>query len=213
MIDLARERARAKTVPASDTLLAVGGVNYLAGDFGRPRRPPRARREHHAGRDRLDAAGAAIQGDRPPSWGPLPATLAEAKAIRDLFGKVTHGRAELLNDKDATKDHLAAAMPGHRYLHLATHGYFAGAEVKSALVPHDDETVRSAIRDPGPVGGRGPLPRPALRLGVGRRECAPEEPGHRSARHRRRRHDRRGGRRARPQGLRTDGPLRLPDRA
>ena len=196
-------------------MLAVGGVNYLAGDFREPPRaaPPCARRDaqcwsrqaRRRGRQQFRATGHR-RGDR------CRLRFAEAKAIRDLFGKVTHGRAELLNDKDATKDdawllRCLATVD----LHLATHGYFAGAEVNFSPSPRlTIETVRSAFETLGPVGGRGPLPRPALRLGVGRRNAprrtrppiCPTPAGH----------DRRGGRRGRPQGLRTDGPLRLPDR-
>jgi CHAT domain-containing protein len=35
---------------------------------------------------------------------------------------------------------MGAAMAGRKYLHLATHGFFAPPEVKNALAPEDDPT-------------------------------------------------------------------------
>jgi CHAT domain-containing protein len=44
----------------------------------------------------------------------------------------------VLTGPQATKDRLGAALAGHRYLHLATHGYFADPRIKSALAPPQD---------------------------------------------------------------------------
>src|SRR5262249_32254579 len=61
------------------------------------------------------------------------------------------------------KQRLHAAMAGRRHLHLATHGFFAPPEVKSALAPEDDPTglkswegmSRGEVRGfyPGPLSG------------------------------------------------------------
>jgi CHAT domain-containing protein len=74
------------------------------------------------------------------SFARLPGTKQEAEAIVSLYSKRHAPRVELLEGPAATKDRLRAALPGHRYLHLATHGYFAPPELKSGLVPEDRNT-------------------------------------------------------------------------
>src|SRR5262249_45290749 len=61
-----------------------------------------------------------------------PGTLAEAEVISELFRRHTKESAERLSGPEATKDRLRAAMAGKRYLHLATHGYFAPPQANSA---------------------------------------------------------------------------------
>jgi CHAT domain-containing protein len=63
---------------------------------------------------------------------------AEADAVADLFRTATGAAAEVLTGPQATKDRLRAALGGHRYLHLATHGYFADPKLRSALAPPQD---------------------------------------------------------------------------
>jgi CHAT domain-containing protein len=67
-------------------------------------------------------------------WPRLPATQAEAAAVKDSFTSLFEGAAvtDLRKDK-ARKAALRQALPKHRYAHLATHGFFAPAELKSAL--------------------------------------------------------------------------------
>ncbi len=79
----------------------------------------------------VDYAGAgpsrAVAGDRASaSFGPLPATEAEAEEAARLFRASFPGEpSEDLGGAEATVARLAAAMPGKRFLHLATHGFFA----------------------------------------------------------------------------------------
>jgi CHAT domain-containing protein len=56
---------------------------------------------------------------------PLPGTAWEAKAIKDLFTG-THPKAavQVLRGQAATEQAFREAAPGHRYLHLATHGFW-----------------------------------------------------------------------------------------
>ena len=81
----------------------------------------------------------ASRGSRAPASGahytPLPATGTEANAAADSFSRAYHGRADVLVGSHATKEALSRLLPGHRYLHLATHGYFAPPSVKSAASP------------------------------------------------------------------------------
>jgi CHAT domain-containing protein len=75
-----------------------------------------------------------VPDDCPTSWAALPATAREATAIKDTFTrrfgtrKVTELRAHR-----ATKPAVRAAMAHSRFVHLATHGFFAPADLQSAL--------------------------------------------------------------------------------
>ncbi len=66
----------------------------------------------------------------------LPATASEITAIQGLFEK-THTGAEVrpLRGADATGGRFRERAPGAAYLHLATHGFFAVAQARSALAP------------------------------------------------------------------------------
>ncbi len=65
-----------------------------------------------------------------------------------------------LDGPRTTKERLRSGLPGKRYLHLATYGYFAPPEMKSALAPADDDTRVLASFE-----------------GMGRREAAGWYPG------------------------------------
>jgi CHAT domain-containing protein len=75
---------------------------------------------------------AAAAGDALPDYAALPGTRSEADAIAALFRRAGLGRADLLAGAEATEGRLRAALPGHRYLHLGTHGYFAPPQLKAA---------------------------------------------------------------------------------
>ena len=55
------------------------------------------------------------------SWKRLPGTRREALRIFDLLGP---NRATLLLDFEASRDRVLQELPGHRIIHLATHGQF-----------------------------------------------------------------------------------------
>jgi CHAT domain-containing protein len=115
---LAEKEADSTPGPA---LLLVGEVDYGAlpgqGDLADARLAPRGERA-----------------DLLRQWKPLAGTRTEIVAIKDSFERrfrqapVTELRAE-----DATESAVRRQSPRHRYLHLATHGFFAPAELKSAL--------------------------------------------------------------------------------
>jgi CHAT domain-containing protein/tetratricopeptide (TPR) repeat protein len=142
------ELAKSRPAPSNRRLLAVGGVDYGKGE---PNPAPPA---VVASRSVAMTRGAL-------AFDPLPGTVAEANAVVSLFrAREPQADALVLDGPKATKERLRAAMPGHRYLHLATHGYFAPPELKSALTPPDDDA-------------RG---LPAFE-GMGRREAAGWYPG------------------------------------
>src|SRR5262249_22983526 len=79
------------------------------------------------------------------SYAPLPATRGEVLAVRDSFERrFPEGAVRLLRGDQATESALRREAPGHRYLHLATHGFFAPEGVRSALAPDPDWERRVA---------------------------------------------------------------------
>jgi CHAT domain-containing protein len=118
------ELIKRRTPPAAGGLLAVGGV-----DYGRADAAP-------AGVAVASRSAAVDRGSL--AFGPLPGTAAEADDVAQFYSKAGLGQVGRLSGSTATKQRLHAAMAGRRHLHLATHGFFAPPEVKSALAPEDD---------------------------------------------------------------------------
>jgi CHAT domain-containing protein/tetratricopeptide (TPR) repeat protein len=120
-----------RSAPAAGGLLAVGGVDYgQAEDRAKPDpgAPPRI-----ASRRR---AATVTRGGL--SFDALPATKAEAETVAKLYRRRRpREKISYLEGRQATRDRLHGAMAGRRYLHLATHGYFAPPEFRSVLVPAD----------------------------------------------------------------------------
>jgi CHAT domain-containing protein/tetratricopeptide (TPR) repeat protein len=77
---------------------------------------------------------------------PLHQTRIEAEAVAALFAQASSnsspGPVQLLTGPRATKEQLEAAMPGKRFLHLATHGFFAPPELRSAIEFEDGRPRR-----------------------------------------------------------------------
>jgi CHAT domain-containing protein/tetratricopeptide (TPR) repeat protein len=66
----------------------------------------------------------------------LEATRAEVAAIKDSFGRrFRKGQVTDLREDEPTVAAVRAEAPRHDYLHLATHGFFAEKDVRSALEP------------------------------------------------------------------------------
>jgi CHAT domain-containing protein len=61
--------------------------------------------------------------ERGGSFAPLPGTASETRAIASAFGQESDEALEVIQGLDATEAALRAALPGKRYLHLATHGW------------------------------------------------------------------------------------------
>ena len=115
--------------PASQGLLAAGGVDYRRRDANDPPTPL----ENRTLAMPVVATRAAPVGSGQLTFPQLPGTLNEVRTVADVCRKSQAGPVQLLIGSRATKDRLLAAMPGKRYLLLATHGYFAPPEVQSAL--------------------------------------------------------------------------------
>ncbi|MEQ8788700.1 MAG: CHAT domain-containing tetratricopeptide repeat protein [Pirellulaceae bacterium] len=64
----------------------------------------------------------------------LPATREEVGVVRDLFKRrFSDGAGKTLRKLAATEQAFRESAPGCRYLHLATHGFFAAERFRSAL--------------------------------------------------------------------------------
>ena len=127
IVELAQNSAIGDGTPGS--LLVVGGVDY--GDVPKDGRTGGQRvllRALSAGSTRGLAGFCTLPGSR-----------SEALTIASLW-QTNNGAVSVqsLSGADADKARLRAAVVGARYIHLATHGYFAVPELNSALVPAPD---------------------------------------------------------------------------
>jgi tetratricopeptide (TPR) repeat protein len=104
-------------------VLVAGGIAY--GDAPRP-----------ADADSALIAGTrsapALKPDQPLTWGSLPAATDEARAIAARAAR-HRLEARLLTGADASADRVLAELPRARFAHLATHGFFADPQFRSAL--------------------------------------------------------------------------------
>jgi CHAT domain-containing protein len=85
------------------------------------------------GKPSLLTLGGVDFGGRPGTWEALPATGPETDGVVASFRAQIKGGLASLRGAKATKPALAEHLPRHRFAHLATHGYFAPPQMKSAL--------------------------------------------------------------------------------
>jgi CHAT domain-containing protein/Tfp pilus assembly protein PilF len=109
------------------------------------------------------------------SWGKLDATSAEADAVRGSFSRLFKGAAVTdLREEQARKAAVRQALSKHRYAHLATHGFFAPAELKSALAEQRADASAGLFGREG-VTGWHPLLLSGLVLAGANKEPKPGE--------------------------------------
>jgi CHAT domain-containing protein len=84
---------------------------------------------------------------------PLKATRDELATVRDSFEQ-THPDADVkaLRGADATEGRVKELAPNFRYLHLATHGFFAPPSLRSALAPEAKPGKAGSFGDKGVAG-------------------------------------------------------------
>jgi CHAT domain-containing protein/tetratricopeptide (TPR) repeat protein len=119
-------------------ILAVGGVAYDA-----------------------PAAGVAAPADAVPAlregkpfrWPRLPGTAREAECVAGLAAPRD---VVVLLGAEASARRVLAELPGARYAHFATHGFFAGREFRSALQVDEGEFHRDG-HERASAGARNPL--------------------------------------------------------
>jgi CHAT domain-containing protein len=129
--------AQPTAIPAMDSsMLLVGDVAYSAAPTSQPTTQP----------DTVQLASRSVRGIEGTVWPDLPATGQEVEAIAASFQRQwPHGHARVLRGADATESALRDLGPTCRYLHLATHGFFAPDSVKSALAPTTQPTAMPGL--------------------------------------------------------------------
>jgi CHAT domain-containing protein len=93
------------------------------------------------------------RGGQPLKWPPLTNTRQEIVSIRDSFDeRFPAGRCKLLCKDQAVVGQVHAEINRYRYVHFATHGFFAPQETTSASVAEpslgmiaDDASIRENI--------------------------------------------------------------------
>jgi len=153
-VSFARLLAPASEAQGPPSLLALGGVDYDAqgavpeglaassapiesSDVVVPARADGEEDfapEDRAGADESDETGTS-RSAFPERFRKLRQARYEAEATADLFEEAFDIEGSLLLAKDTTKAALFEAAPGKRYLHLATHGWFAPESVRSTEDP------------------------------------------------------------------------------
>jgi CHAT domain-containing protein len=124
-------------------LLALGGVDYD--------QSPEAVIEEAVAR-RAPAVGA-----KQLVWGPLPASGREMQHVLDLAGKANKPVLPARTGRAASVAQLLQDLPQARWLHLATHGFLADEEFRSAL-QFDAAQFQGGIRgERSAAGVRNPL--------------------------------------------------------
>jgi CHAT domain-containing protein len=120
------------------SLLLVGDVDYGA-DPGRASTAVVAR---SAPRDGMSHA-----------WSPLRETGQEVLAVQDSFEqRYADGKVKLLRRGEATEETVRQQAPRYRYLHFATHGFFAPEPLRSgaAVASRDVDKGKEAASSSAP---------------------------------------------------------------
>ncbi len=127
-------------------------VLLLAGDIDYDRQA-----EGATNRGEQRSAGVETRAGAQRDFGPLTSTGEEILEIRDSFEKrfPEAPHPQVLRGDQATEESIRQLAPKSRYLHFATHGYFAPASLRSALAPADSHTKRPGIDTLGGAGVSG----------------------------------------------------------
>ncbi len=123
---------------ASDHLVVLGGLDYDERPDARV--PAQAQSQGHA------VARVVRSGAWNAGFAPLPGSLAEASGIAETWAGRGASPCDLITQGRGTLQTLIELAPRARYLHLATHGWFAPESVASTA-------------DPAPVDARSGLGR------------------------------------------------------
>jgi CHAT domain-containing protein len=133
---LARLVRTKRPLPPAGRLVAVGGVDFDAQE-----------KEHEGGGPALVVASTPPleRSGRPERFEGLLQTRLEVEAVGVQFEDAFAEKPQILLRGEATKAALHAAAPGARFLHLATHGWFASERFKSQLDSLAEQGARSAF--------------------------------------------------------------------
>jgi CHAT domain-containing protein/Flp pilus assembly protein TadD len=139
------QRLEEKPLEATTTarLLAVGGIDYQDRTAGADAAPPFSLRE-----PALAAGGV--------RWPALAGTDRERQQVAALARQAARVEVTERAGQEATTAQFQRALPGVRYAHVATHGFFADPKFRSALQIDPKEFGALGVRDRR-GGARSPL--------------------------------------------------------
>jgi CHAT domain-containing protein len=81
----------------------------------------------------------AVRGEKGTKWNRLPGTKAEVLSIENSFRKYFPSGSLLeLNQNKASEQSVRESAPKSKYLHFATHGFFADESIKAMSAKRDD---------------------------------------------------------------------------
>ena len=102
----------------------------------------------------------AVRGEKGTKWNRLPGTKAEVLSIENSFRKYfPSGSLVELNQNTASEQSVRESAPKSKYLHFATHGFFADESIKAMAAKQDDnkrmmgEKVVVTGENPGLLSG------------------------------------------------------------
>ncbi len=137
------------------TLVALGGVDFDTqpraesetvaagsdeeGEAALEPAPPRPAALVAAATPPLERSG------RPEAFAPLRQTRYEVEDVGAQYEEAFGAEPRILAGAEATKVALFAAAPKARFLHLATHGWFASESFKSQLDTQAEQSARDAF--------------------------------------------------------------------
>ncbi|NQU49628.1 MAG: tetratricopeptide repeat protein [Planctomycetes bacterium] len=124
---------QARAADKEGSLLAVGGVNY----FRRDEAPTDSSKESATStRSRIGS-----------SWSSLPSTRDELRTLNDLHDFVLEWQAPMavVEGKAATEERIRKELPGKRYIHIATHGYFEPDHLPSLLLDAEEKQAKAEL--------------------------------------------------------------------
>jgi CHAT domain-containing protein len=104
-----------------EALLAAGGVDYDRG--------PNELRPAHRGAESPEPPPGTLR----VSWPPLPGTERERRQVAELVRRATRWKVIERGGRAASTEQLLRDLPSVRYAHLATHGFFADPQFRSAF--------------------------------------------------------------------------------
>ena len=136
---LLAEHPTGRTANLPTSLLLVGNVDFRAASGVRSVEP-------FGSETPVTGRRRAARGSETGLFSPLPGTAREIDKIRSLCEKFfPNSQPRLLQGSEATEAAFCNEAPNHRYLHLATHGFFAHSDVKSALEASDSDSTRPGL--------------------------------------------------------------------
>lgn len=153
--ELLAQPGNASSAVKSQTPLLIGDV-----DFDSPAGPQPVELVQSDTADASLVHRSAVRGSgRGMIFPRLPGTAGEIQEIAALYRSAAGREPRLISGRAATEEAFRRESPRHRWLHIATHGFFAPAAVRSALdrpVEEHGEPTGALFGSANAVGGYHP---------------------------------------------------------